>query len=72
MMPVRYRKLVGMLIISIGLVIYAITAVYIAIEVLPDNWLIELLYYCIAGTIWAFPARTLLVWIYKVNATPKQ
>ena len=71
-MSVRSRKLVGMLAIIVGLAIYAIAGVYVAIEYVPDNWLIELLYYCIAGTIWAFPARAVLVWIHKPDAAPEQ
>lgn len=67
-MPVRTRKLAGMLVITFGLAAYTIAAVYVAIEILPDQWLVELLYYLIAGTIWALPARALLVWIHKPDA----
>ncbi len=67
-MPVRTRKFVGMFILCVGLIVYTIGAVYVATSFLPDNWFIELLYYVIAGTIWALPARALLVWIHKPDA----
>ncbi len=57
-----------MLAVSIGLAAYTLAAVYAAIELLPENRLIELLYYCIAGTVWAFPARGLLVWMHRPDA----
>jgi len=54
-----------MLGLSVALALYAGLCVYVAIEFLPSQWLAELVYYAAAGTLWAFPAKAILTWIYR-------
>ena len=63
-MPVRLKKLVGTIAILIYLVIYLFAAAAIA-DGLPSIWLIQLVYFAIAGVVWVFPLKYLLAWMTK-------
>jgi hypothetical protein len=67
LVTVRTKKLVGMLILTFALALYAVACVFTAITFLPDQWLIELVYYAIVGTVWAIPARALLIWMHHTE-----
>jgi len=64
----RSRKLVGMAGLLIGLFVYAMAVVYVAVEFLPSHWALELIYYTVFGIAWAFPAKRLMVWIHAPDA----
>jgi membrane protein implicated in regulation of membrane protease activity len=64
-MPARLRKPLGMLILLTGLFGYVVAAVVIGSEVIPGHWAVQLVYYVIAGTVWAFPLRPLLQWMNR-------
>lgn len=66
-MTVRTKKLVGMLFLTFALALYVGACFYVAVTFLPDHWLIELVYYAIVGTAWAFPARAVLVWMHRTD-----
>lgn len=59
------RGLIGIIILIVALIIYAILAVELALIILPDNLFIELIYYVVTGIIWIFPAMALLRWSAK-------
>ena len=67
----RSRKLVGMAGLLIGLVVYTMAVVYVAVEFLPDHWAAELIFYTVFGVAWAFPAKYLMVWIHAPDADPQ-
>ncbi|HEX7776807.1 MAG TPA: DUF2842 domain-containing protein [Parvibaculum sp.] len=63
-LPLRARKLIGTLILLTFLVFYSLLIMTIAVSGhLPDHALVQFLYYIVAGTIWAFPARYLMIWM---------
>jgi len=65
LLPIGIRKLLGTIIILVGLVAYALGAIWLAIEVLPDHWAVQLVFYPIAGIAWAFPAKPLIDWMQR-------
>ncbi len=45
----------------------AFVAAYIAAaitlpDVLPQNWIVQALYFLVAGVVWVFPVRWLMLW----------
>ena len=56
----RIKKLVGAAALISGLVAIA--------DFVPKHWIIQLLFYAIAGIGWALPAMPLIKWM---NADPK-
>jgi len=71
-MSLRTKKLVGMLLLTAALSLYALACLYVAIEFIPKQWLIELVYYATVGVLWAFPAKALLTWIYRGAETENE
>ncbi len=62
----HFKKLIGTLITLVWLVAYALIAMSVAVRVLPHaNWLVELFYYLIAGTLWIVPVGLMLPWMYR-------
>eukprot|EP00439_Symbiodinium_sp_Y106_P089472 s1_g2008.t1 len=70
LLPIGVRKLLGTAIILVGLTVYTLLAVWLAVDVLPDHWAVQLVFYPIAGIAWAFPARPLLTWMQRPDAPP--
>ncbi|MBL4864645.1 MAG: DUF2842 domain-containing protein [Rhodobiaceae bacterium] len=64
-LPIGARKFLGMLILMVGLVVYAIAAVWLVTSALPDHWAVHLVFYPVAGIAWAFPARYLIAWMQR-------
>ncbi|PKQ09711.1 MAG: DUF2842 domain-containing protein [Alphaproteobacteria bacterium HGW-Alphaproteobacteria-12] len=63
---IRTRKFIGMIILLTFLVLYSFLVMTIAVSGhLPDNGLVQFLYYAIAGAIWAFPAKYLVTWMVR-------
>ncbi len=60
------KKLIGTLITLAWLFVYALIAMGVGAHVLPHaNWLIKLLYYAFAGTLWIIPVGLLLPWMHR-------
>jgi hypothetical protein len=66
----RLRILFGTLALIFGLGVYALLIMRLAIAVLPDNRLVEALYYCVAGVAWIFPAAKLTKWMQDLPPVP--
>ena len=63
---IRIRKLIGTFVLLTFLVLYSFLVMTIAVSGhLPDNGLVESLYYLTAGVIWAFPAKYLVTWMVR-------
>lgn len=45
-----------------GFTIYVLVVVALADHVIPHHWLLELLYFTVAGIAWVWPARALMFW----------
>ena len=63
-MKPRIKKLIGILILLVGMFVYFIAAINIA-DALPDHIVLQIGYYAIAGIIWVFPLKPLFLWINK-------
>lgn len=63
-MTIRTRKLVGTLLLLGFLVIYSLAAMLAAVVLqVRDSWIIELVYYAVAGLAWVVPAGLLISWM---------
>lgn len=60
-MPPRRRKLIALGLLLPGLLAYVLGAIVLA-DFLPPHWLVDLVYFIVAGIGWAFPAMALLSW----------
>ena len=60
------KKLIGTLLTLLWLFVYALIAMGVGVRVLPHaNWVVELLYYLFAGTLWIIPVGLMLPWMYR-------
>lgn len=59
------RGLFGIVVLIVGLTLYAVICVEIGVRILPDSLWAELLYYVTTGIIWIFPAMALIRWSAK-------
>lgn len=66
-MQPRLKKFLGLFILLPALFLYLFAAAALS-EQLPSFWLLKLVYFIIAGTVWAFPVKYLLRWM---NTEPK-
>ena len=66
-MPPRVKKLIAtLLIILVWLPVYALVVMGVAVHVLPHAaWYASLLFYMVAGTLWALPIGLALPWMHK-------
>lgn len=61
-MPARVRKLIGLFGIVAFVVAYAVAAARIA-EHLPDNMLVQTIFYVVAGLAWGVPLLPFIRWM---------
>lgn len=67
----RTRKFIGTIIILAFLFFYSLLVMTIAVSGhIPENGLIQFAYYLIAGTIWAFPFRYVMIWMLRPDPEP--
>ena len=57
------RKLIGMIILLVILALYIALAITLGQFVTGHHWLLDLVFYVIAGVIWAFPLKPLMKWM---------
>ena len=62
----RWRTPIAMAALLIGLGAYVAVAATVA-GALPDNWVVELLFYLVAGVLWVYPAVRVITWSYRDN-----
>lgn len=63
-MGARARKFVGMLAILAFMAFWIWAAVGVG-QFVPSFWLVQLVYYVVAGTVWAFPLIPLVKWMNR-------
>ncbi len=66
-MSVRTAKLFGMIALILGLTVYCIAVVALAVNILPVHWTVDFLFYLVTGIVWIIPARWLVVRINREN-----
>jgi len=65
-MPQRLRKLVGTVVLTLFICLYALTAMTIGAAKLPGtSWAVQLAYFAVAGLIWVVPAALLVKWMQR-------
>jgi hypothetical protein len=65
-MTIRVRKLIGMLLLLILIVVWAFLAMGFAVTVLPQvtiGW--QLVYYAVVGMGWVLPAMPIISWMQR-------
>lgn len=58
------KKLIGLALFLPALLVYMGLVVTIA-DFLPQHWAVFLVYYLVAGTVWAFPLKPVMGWMNK-------
>ena len=66
----RLRILFGTLGLILGLGFYALLIMRLAIAMLPDNPVVQAIFYLVTGTIWIFPAAKLTKWMQDLPPVP--
>ncbi len=62
----RLRKMIGMILLVILVIVYAILAVTVASARLGDApWWGHLLYFMLSGVLWIIPAMFIIKWMEK-------
>jgi hypothetical protein len=59
------RLATGTALLVVGLALYALAAMHVAVTWLPQNLVVETLYYLAAGTLWVWPAARVTRWIQR-------
>ncbi len=47
---------------TLGFILYVMAVVALADHVLALHWLVQVVYFVVAGLIWAWPAKALMFW----------
>jgi hypothetical protein len=61
----RWRNAVGMLLLVLGLCVYALAAMVAGATLVPTHWLAQFAFFLAAGLAWLWPARRLLAWMAR-------
>lgn len=61
----RLRILVGAMALVVGLALYGLAVMVLAVHVLPRSWLLEVPFYAAAGIAWVLPAARLTRWMQQ-------
>ena len=68
-MPIRFRKLVGAIMLIVLVLAWALFAMALAQSpVVKANGLIEVIYYVVAGLGWVLPAMPLIRWMSRPHS----
>ena len=63
----RQKKLIGLAILGPALILYIGVAAWLGAK-LPQNTLLQLPFFLVAGVLWALPARYLVKWMVRPAA----
>lgn len=65
-MPLRLRKLIGMIAIVVLVILYALLATTFASALLGESaWYVHLLYFFLTGLLWILPAMGIIKWMER-------
>lgn len=65
-MPLRLRKMIGMVLLVALVIVYAILAVTIASARLAESpWWVHLAFFAISGLLWILPAMLIIKWMER-------
>ena len=60
-----WRNTVGMVALVFGLACYALAVMVLGASVIPDQGLVQFVFYAVTGLAWLWPARALLRWMAR-------
>lgn len=64
-MTASTRKLLGSLVLLIGLTVYIVLVATVATNWLPLHWWVQVPFYLVAGIAWAIPMRPFMYWMNR-------
>ena len=65
-MSTRVKKLIGAIVITIWIPVYALFAMGIGVHLLPHTSALgEFVYYALTGTLWIIPIGLMLPWMHR-------
>ena len=65
-LPMRLRKLIGLVLLLLLVVFYALIVMTVAVTTsVPENGVIEFFYYLITGIAWVVPAAGIIYWMQR-------
>ena len=65
-MPYRLKKFIGMIILVVLVIIYALVATAIASAQLADSpWYVHLAFFGLSGVFWVLPAMAIIWWMER-------
>ncbi|HLJ63098.1 MAG TPA: DUF2842 domain-containing protein [Stellaceae bacterium] len=68
----RWRSLIGILVLVAGLAFYGLAVTALAAHLLPGDGIAEIGFYAVAGIVWILPAARLTRWMVGSSAlTPR-
>ncbi len=63
-LPLRVKKMIGMFLIVILVIVYALCAVAVATATLANApWYAHMLYFFFSGILWVVPAMVIIKWM---------
>jgi surface polysaccharide O-acyltransferase-like enzyme len=63
-MPVRLKKFIGMLLLVLLVIVYAIVSTAVAVAQLADkSAVVHLTYFFVTGLLWILPAMLIIKWM---------
>ncbi len=65
-MSARRRKAIGLTVLLLGLLVYALAAMQLA-QALPASWAVQIIYYPVVGLAWFYPAARLIRWMQALD-----
>lgn len=68
-MSPRLKKLLGLFLLLPALLVYFGAVVTLA-DMLPSHWLVKLIYFVIAGLLWALPMIPFMRWMERTAEKP--
>lgn len=71
-MPVRVRKLIGMILLVLLVAVYAMVATIVAVAQLSESGpLTHLAYFFLTGLLWVLPAMLIIKWMAGPKASSR-
>jgi hypothetical protein len=65
-LPLRAKKMIGMFLIIVLVIVYSLCAVAIATATIAESpWYIHMAYFGLTGFLWIIPAAAIISWMSK-------
>lgn len=61
----RWRHPVGIVVLLLGLAVYALAMMWVGATQLPEQAAVQLAFYVVAGLAWVWPALRLVRWMAR-------